>query len=293
MNDMLDLIIGRIPIKMHDKIRLIEYFNTESDLLASSQQDIECLVNRKFSSRLVWDLNKWRLQAEQDFRIMQLRAIKGVSYRDTDYPPLLKEIYDPPVFLFYRGTLPAPHRRLIALVGTRHPSAPAVTAALNLGKECADKGISVVSGLALGIDSYAHRGNLCGSSIGVLGSAIDSISPQSSRSLAYRMLANGGCIISEFPPGTEYQPWHFYQRNRIISGLCPVVVVVEAPQRSGALITARYALEQNRALFVAGRNGCAFGIGAQAFAEDGAPVIESLRDIPDSEHSSYAHLTGI
>jgi DNA processing protein len=148
-----------------------------------------------------------------------------------------------------------------------------------MGREFAHAHISVVSGLALGIDALAHRGNLSGPTVAVLGSGLDEMSPVSNRPLARRILENSGCILSEYPPGTAPARWRFPQRNRIITGISRGTVIVEAPQKSGALISARCAVEQNRDVFVVGKDGEALGAGAQKLADDGAKVIESVGDI--------------
>jgi DNA processing protein len=140
----------------------------------------------------------------------------------------------------------------------------------------------VVSGLALGIDAMAHRGNLDGgaATFAVLGSGADEIYPAGNRMLAKRIIENGGAVLSEYPPGTGPRAWHFPARNRIISGLARGTVVVEAPARSGALITARCALDQNRDLWVASAEGSPpLGAGAAKLAEDGAGLIESAAGI--------------
>jgi DNA processing protein len=150
----------------------------------------------------------------------------------------------------------------------------------------------VISGLALGIDAMAHRGSLEGGAptIAVLGSGVDAIYPVSNRSLARRILENGGVILSEYPPGTSPMKWHFPARNRIISALARGVLIVEAPAKSGALITAQFALEQNRDLWVASSGAVAgnphgvfsaYGEGTRKLAADGARIIYSASDILD------------
>jgi DNA processing protein len=143
-------------------------------------------------------------------------------------------------------------------------------------------GLPVVSGLALGIDAMAHRGNLEGGAptVAVLGSGLDMLYPASNRPLARRVLENGGLLLSEYPPGTGPFKWNFPARNRIISALARGVVIVEAPLKSGALITARFAIEQNRDLWVASAGTVSpLGEGTAKLAEEGAPVIKSGCDI--------------
>jgi DNA processing protein len=196
----------------------------------------------------------------------------------------LREIYDPPAVLFYRGSLPNPEKPLAAVVGTRRPSPQAAAQAFDISRDLGLKGISVVSGLALGIDAMAHRGNLEGGActFAILGSGADEVYPRANRVLARRILETGGGLISEYPPGTGPFKWNFPARNRIISGIARGVLIVEAPESSGALITARFAEEQNRDLWVASA-GIAVSPydrrGAMKLADNGSGIISCARDI--------------
>jgi len=177
--------------------------------------------------------------------------VSGVTYtsdRDAWYPVLLREISAAPPFLFYRGKWPESDRDYVAIVGTRTCSAYGRRAAFSFGKELAESGVIVVSGLAYGVDKAAHEGVLTGSgcTVAVLGSGTDCIYPREHANLAKQIINSGGCVMSEFLPWTSPRSHQFPQRNRIISGLCKAVVVLEAGRKSGALITADYALEQNR-----------------------------------------------
>ena len=200
----------------------------------------------------------------------------------SDFPQLLREIYDPPVVLYYRGILPAPQETWVGIVGTRHPTGAGRGAAFALGFELAGLGIGTVSGLARGIDAEAHRGSLAegGRTAAVLGNGIDRIFPESSAPIGRRILESGGCILSEYPPGEPPRPYHFPGRNRIISGLSRTVAVIQAPEGSGALITADYALEQGRELVVhaEGLEGPA-GAGTRRLSEQGAGAVRSAAEI--------------
>jgi len=198
------------------------------------------------------------------------------------YPPLLREIYDPPEKLYCRGRFPDPEKPAVAVVGTRRPSADASLQALTLGREFAQAGITVISGLALGIDALAHRGCLEGGgcTAAVLGSSVDEVYPMTNRDLARRIIKAGGSLLSEYDPGTKPQKWHYPQRNRIISGLARATIIVEAPIGSGALITARFALEQGRDVFIASAAmKSPFGEGARRLAADGCPVISGAAEV--------------
>ena len=279
---LLDLMICRIPgIKDREKIELQKKFDREDDFSMLSMKDIQGILGRELKTR-PWKMAEIKALAEKDAVYAGKFGIRQVSWRDLDYPPLLREIFDPPAMLFYRGVLPNPESPLVAMVGTRKPSPQAAVRAFTLGRHLGEAGIPVVSGLALGIDSMAHRGNLDANAptVAVLGSGPDMVYPSSNRDLARRILENGGIIFSEYPPGTRPYKGNFPARNRIISALSRGVLIVEAPEKSGALITAEFALEQGRDLWVDG----AFvssprSAGTRALVEDGAMSISSAEDI--------------
>lgn len=169
------------------------------------------------------------------------------------FPSLLQEIADPPPWLFVRGDLAALGALVpLALVGTRRPSPYGLRAAHHFAHEAAAAGFTLVSGLARGIDGVAHSAAVLKRqpTVAVLGHGLDRLYPTQHRALARDLLACGGCLVSEYPPGVGVQPFHFPRRNRILSGLSYGVLVVEAGEKSGSLITARHALEQNREVFV-------------------------------------------
>jgi DNA processing protein len=279
---LLDLMILRIPgLKTVERSVLCNKFENEADFARLSKNNIETLLGRPLSEHS-WTMDKIYKQAEKDQKNAEFRGIKTVSLAESKYPPLVREIADPPVLLFYRGILPNPEQCLAAIVGTRKPSSNAAVAAYDLGKDLGLAGIPVVSGLALGIDAFAHRGNLDAGApaVAVLGSGLDQIYPATNRGLARRILDGGGVLFSEYPPGTGPMKWHFPARNRIISALSRGTVIVEAPEKSGALITARFALEQDRDIWVSSVGvRSSRGKGTAKLAEEGAKVINSVRDI--------------
>jgi DNA processing protein len=170
----------------------------------------------------------------------------------------------------------------VAVVGTRHPTGAGVEEALRLSGELSSAGLPVVSGLALGIDAAAHRGAIAsgGFTCAVLPCGVESVYPAGNRGLAARILEAGGLLASEYPPGTEIRKSRFPERNRIISGLCRGLLVVEAPSGSGALITADFALEQGRDVFVdASRLGGAQSCGLDRLAADGARPVSSAAEV--------------
>jgi len=201
---------------------------------------------------------------------------------DKNYPSLLKEISLPPSPLYFLGELPKSSDVLIAVVGTRKASRDGLLLAKQIGKELAQVGAIVVSGLALGIDGAAQEGAVTadGRTIAVLATGLDAIYPRAHENLAREILEKSGGIISEYPEGTPALPHQFLERNRIVSGMCIATVVIEAPMRSGALATARFALEQGRELFVApGPVSHRNYEGAHMLLRNGARIITSASDI--------------
>ena len=219
---------------------------------------------------------------ERALAFLARRRVSLVGFGEAGYPPWLTEIYDPPFLLYLLGASLPVDRAMLAVVGTRTPTFAGREAARRLGRETAGADVPLVSGLARGIDTEAHRGAVeaGGKTVAVLGCGIDTIYPAQNRMLAEQVLCRGGSIISEYPPGVPPRQFNFPERNRIISGLARGAVVVEAPERSGALITADYALEQGRDLFVhAVAETSPRAAGARALAVDGAGVIRGFPDI--------------
>jgi len=284
---LLDLIIILIPgLTPRDKIALINGFECEQDIILQSREDIEKYLNRVI--KYDWDIDEIRAKAAQADRICRMRSIKMTTWNDADYPPLLREIYDPPPVLFYKGSLPNPEKPLLGMVGTRRPSPESASQAYRIACEVGKAGLSVVSGLALGIDAMSHRGNLASGVPGyaVLGSGLDEIYPSSNRIIAKKILESGGALLSEYHPGMHPEKWHFPARNRIISALSRSVLVVEAPQKSGALITAGFALEHGKDLWVASSglqeqqySSLNKKLGTIKLAGDGAEIIYSAADV--------------
>ncbi|HEY9069712.1 MAG TPA: DNA-processing protein DprA [Candidatus Ozemobacteraceae bacterium] len=209
-------------------------------------------------------------------------GVRLVTFRDPEYPALLREIPDSPLVLFVRGRLPVDPRPHIAIVGARNGTQLGFDIARDFGRELAAAGFVVVSGLALGIDTFAHLGALegHGTTVAVLGSGPDIAYPAANRKIRERMLAEGGALVSEYPPGTPARPWHFPVRNRVIAGMCVATVVIEASARSGSLITARLAAEQDREVFaVPGNIRSALAEGTLALIKDGAQLVTAAQDL--------------
>ena len=220
-------------------------------------------------------LNKDLAQTEKILAKCAKLKIRTLTWQDAKYPVRLKNIADPPLVLYYRGVLPDFDNEIgIGIVGTRQATAYGLSTAKAMGSEIAACGGLVISGMAAGIDAMATQGALDQGrpAVGVLGCGVDVIYPTSNRKL-YQTMDQQGCLLSEFPPGEKPNRWNFPKRNRIISGLSCGVLVVEAPAKSGALITARQAIEQGRDVFVVpGNIGIAACEGSNALMKDGAAV---------------------
>jgi DNA processing protein len=209
---------------------------------------------------------------------MELTVIRR---REARYPPLLAQLHDPPHQLHLRGDPEVLSLPSVAVVGARSCSSYGAQVARDLARELASAGVAVVSGLARGIDGEAHRGALesGGTTVAVLGCGIDRDYPRSHAELASR-IRKSGAVVSEYPPGVEPAPWRFPARNRIIAGLCLATVVVEARERSGALITADFALELGRDVFaVPGEITAALSAGTNGLLRQGAAPLLSAQDV--------------
>ncbi len=226
-------------------------------------------------------LSTLRSRAARAIEAAHAKRLTAVSWSDPAYPPALAAITDPPFVLWVRGLVTALHGASVAIVGARAASPYALAVAERLAADLTAVGLTVVSGLARGVDSAAHRGALAGGggTLGVLGSGVDTVYPAEHARLAAEMEVRGA-VISELVPGTRPQPQFFPLRNRIISGLSRAVVVIEAGEKSGSLITARCALEQGRdVLAVPGNVLSGRNRGAHALLRDGAALVESVDDV--------------
>ena len=276
----------RPGLEDRQKQALLKHFRTPEEIYsAEDYRGVPEISEKHWESLRDRDL----MEAEKILGQCHALGIKLLTYHDPMYPRRLQQIPDAPVLLYYKGELPHFDRLpTIGVVGTRKASFYGQKAARQLGGEIAACGGVVVSGMAEGIDACATEGALQAGRpvVGVLGSGADRIYPAVNRKL-FQMVEHSGCLISEFPPGTLPQKWTFPKRNRLISGLSCGVVVVEAPERSGALITASRAVEQNRDVFVVPGHldepNCA---GSNALMRQGAIVVTCGWDVV----SEYEHL---
>lgn len=209
-------------------------------------------------------------------------SVKKVGFGEKNYPLALKNIPDPPETLYYLGNLPTDDEIMISIVGTRKATAEGRLLAKQIAKELSERGITIVSGLAFGIDEAAHEGALKagGRTIAVLATGLDNISPKSNENLGRALLKNNGAIISEYPEGAQVFRHQFLERNRIVSGLSIATIIVEAPLRSGSLVTAKHALDQGREVFVVpGPISHTNYQGSHYLLRNGARLVTSAEDI--------------
>lgn len=219
---------------------------------------------------------------EKTFQRLAELKLNAVTVADEQYPKLLKEIFDPPAVLFYRGSLDAVNALCLAVVGTRQATIYGKRATEELVHTLAGLGLTIVSGLAYGIDAAAHQATLAakGKTVAVLANGLDTVYPTAHYHLTEEIVASGGLLLSEFPPGTVALKQNFVQRNRIIAGLCRATLVIEGALESGALITARYALEANReVLAVPGSIFAPQAKGVNELLRSGAHLITSAQDV--------------
>ncbi|MCX7775458.1 MAG: DNA-processing protein DprA [Spirochaetaceae bacterium] len=266
-------------LSWREKLRLLAVLDSAEDLGRMDLADLMLLARRSIR-RAAWNPRARLEEAERQAILLQRTGARFVSVLDPEYPALLREIHRAPFGIFVRGTLP--RGRSITVVGTRGPTWAGIKAARAVAQACVLEGCTVVSGLARGIDAAAHRGALAaaGTTVAVLPSPIDSVYPASNRALAADMIRQGGALISEYPPGASMERFRFPERNRILAGLSPLTVIVEAPERSGALITADFALSEGRDVAVA--RACLYSsrnAGGLALALQGACQVEGKDDL--------------
>jgi len=260
--------------------RLLERFDAPRTALEASADELGSV--RGVTPAVVAAIRGggWQRFAEEECRRLGPSGARLVTFTMADYPKALFEIPDPPPFLYVRGQL-GPCQPAVAIVGSRRATSYGLQTTARLAEELGRHGVTVISGMARGVDTAAHKGALLagGSTAGVLGCGIDRIYPPENRKLFDEMTAKG-CLISEFPLGTQPLAENFPRRNRIISGLSRGVLVVEAAENSGSLITAQYALEHGRDVYaVPGNISFATSRGSNRLIKQGAKLVDCVEDI--------------
>jgi len=261
--------------------KLVEHFGRADRVLQASLTELEATGMRAVSAQALATGKSLEMAQDEMACAAQAKAAV-ISLSDAEYPARLKEIYDPPVILFVRGSVELLSKPGLAVVGTRHPTPYGTGMAERLANDLAARGLVIISGLARGIDAASHRGAIAakGKTIAVLGTGIDVLYPKENTRLAEQILALGGALLSEFPMGTSPQPQNFPIRNRIISGMSAGVLVVEAAEYSGTRITSRCALEQNRDVYaVPGNVTNKNSWGPNTLIKQGAKLVATWEDV--------------
>lgn len=265
-------------LKTSEKLKVLENCCSAESL--PEKKDLVEIIGRSFNASYTRD--QLLKKAEDDMSVMLKTGINILFIEDNNYPSQLKEIYNPPFLMYYRGICPDSEALNISVVGTRKATGRAIKEAYALSFDLARSGVSIISGLAAGIDSSAHRGAIAGQSYtaAVFGCGVDRIYPTENKMLASDILDNGGALMSEYPPGTIPSRYNFPERNRIVSALSEATVVVESPLNSGSLITADFALEQGREVFVLHiPSETAAGAGTMNLVKDGASSVSSAMEV--------------
>jgi len=271
---------------------LLEHYGSADAIFAASEAELVQLGIPRKTALNILGFDRFA-PLERELCELERIGARLVRWSDEDYPPNLREIPDPPPFFYLRGNVQSVLRDCIAVVGARTASDAGLRMARRLGRELAAKGLTVVSGLARGIDGEAHQGALevSGSTVAVMACGIDVIYPPEHRKLAEAIVKSDGALIAELPLGTPPIAENFPVRNRILSGLSLGVVVVEASERSGSLITARLALEQNRQVFaVPGSPLTGKTRGSNRLLKEGARLVECVEDVLEDLAPQLTHV---
>lgn len=281
---------GLAPEKIKKIIKFLpdtdEIFQIKSSFLASfpflNQNDVDKIISLRDSFLF-----------EEELRQIKKKEIKVIDFFDLEYPQLLKQIFLPPLVLYAKGDLGLLNQDSLAVVGTRNPSRYGRVTAFDFSQKISFLKLVVVSGLAKGIDTQAHKGALSagGATVAVLGSGLNRIYPHENKEIA-QQISQRGLIISEYSLDTAPLSENFPRRNRIISGLAKGVIVIEAAKRSGALITANFALNQNREVFaVPGPINSLQSQGPNSLLKEGAKLVDSIEDVLEEINLSKKVIT--
>lgn len=258
-----------------------KFYNAAAIALKGNYKKLKKLKDGRGTWKDVWENIPDAPDPDKERARLEKLGVKIILFENPEYPELLRQIPFPPLGLYVLGNLEYA-KPAIAIVGTRMPTPHGKGLARTFSEKLSSTGIPIISGLALGIDAEAHKGALesSGKTIAVLGTPLDNIYPRQNEGIAEEILKNGGAIISEFAFGHPYNPANFLARNRIISGLSSGILIIEAPERSGSLATAKFALEQNREIFVIpGGTGSANYKGSNELLKSGANLVTEPEDI--------------
>ena len=261
---------------------LLKKFKTPQNIWSLKKQELVTITELDENDvKQILEM-KYRENLDKYQNYIEKNKIQIITICDTNYPEQLKNIYDKPIVLYALGNTDILHKTGVAIVGCRDCSEYGKKTALKIGYELAKKDLCIISGLAKGIDKYSHIGALeaGGSTIGVIGCGLDYIYPYENKKVFERILENDGTIISEFKLGTKPEKYNFPLRNRIISGLSKKIIVVEARQKSGSLITAEYAINQGKDVYaVPGNITSNNSYGTNKLIEEGAFIFKNVDDL--------------
>jgi len=266
---------------------LLSKFQTLDNLLNSNFNSLQRVdgISQNLANRILKQIDNFstfEIEVKQELEKLDLLGCKWVTFWSEDYPKNLKNIFAPPIILYYKGTLQKADNNSVAIVGTRMPTDYGKNYASKLSQELGKKNVTVVSGMARGIDSAAHRGTIKsgGRTLAIIGSGLDVIYPPENKKL-FEEISNNGAVISEYTLGTKPDAQNFPKRNRIISGISLGTLVVESKVKGGALQTARFALDQNREVFaIPGNLGITQSEGTNLLIQKGeAKLVQNSDDI--------------
>lgn len=279
-----DIWFSNLDISNNSKLKLLEKFEKTEIIWALNRLELK---NEKFKDTTIDKIldNKNKINLDKYAEYMEKNKIDLVLSSSNRYPNSLKNINNPPAFLYIRGNIENIYIDSVAIVGSRNSSSYGKFVARKIAKDIADRNVNIVSGLAVGIDKYAHIGALeskFGKTIAVLGTGISNsdMYPIENLKLFEKILEFDGTIVSEFKLGTKAQKYNFPIRNRIISGLAQKIIIVEAKEKSGSMITVDYALEQGKEVFaVPGNITSSNSIGTNKLIAEGANIFTKVEDI--------------
>ena len=263
------------------KLKLLELYKTPEEIYKLTKEELMNIngIGEAIANDIMISKNEEILNYH--IKYMKENNIKIININEREYPQALKEIYDPPISLYVKGNIEKLNNKNIGIVGCRECTTYGKKSAEYFAYNLSKQNINIVSGLAKGIDRYAHLGSLnTGNTIAVLGNGLDIIYPKENLELANEIIKRGGTIISEYPCGTKPDKMKFPARNRIISGISSGIIVIEAKEKSGTLITVDFALEQGRDVFVVpGNINSINSVGTNDLIKQGARLVTTYEDI--------------
>ena len=268
------------------KLKLLELYKTPEEIYKLTKEELMNIkgIGEAIANDIMISKNEEILNYH--IKYMKENNIKIININEREYPQALKEIYDPPISLYVKGNIEKLNNKNIGIVGCRECTTYGKKSAEYFAYNLSKQNINIVSGLAKGIDSYAHLGSLnTGNTIAVLGNGLDMIYPKENLELANEIVKRGGTIISEYPCGTKPDKMKFPARNRIISGISSGIIVIEAKEKSGTLITVDFALEQGREVFVVpGNINSINSVGTNDLIKQGARLVTTYEDVTKNNH---------